>query len=155
MFLYAALSVAENILLIRLDIAEPLLAHGNACLLAVHIPYSRERQGLDLFKKCETGRIVARILIRAQGFDRRERCEEQSLLHAACTDDPCRNTVDGCIKEVETDVNTTLKAAPQNLLSDILELVVEDNNMVAVPSDRARNMEQDIIEEEECGGYLV
>ena len=52
-------------------------------------------------------------------------------------------------------MNTTLKAAPQNLLSDILELVVEDNNMVAVPSDRARNMEQDIIEEEECGGYLV
>ena len=74
---------------------------------------------------------------------------KQRLLHVASALTQCCDAVDRGVKEVETDMYSVLKVAAQNLERNVFQLVVEYNDMVAVPAHRAGYMQQNLIAEKQ------
>ena len=58
-----------------------------------------------------------------------------------------QDTVYRRIKEIKADMNSVLESVSDNFLSDCLEFIIKDNNMVAIPANRATYMEKYFVNE--------
>ena len=86
---------------------------------------------------------------------RSEKRIEKCLLNISQTDCPCCNTVDRSVKIVRCNEYTVKRIMRDDFLCDFLCLVVKKNNMVAVPADRACDMECDLLIEKKQRGNLI
>ena len=85
------------------------------------------------------------MLAFAQRLRRLERRQKKRLLHIARADHPRRDTVDGGVEVIKSDMDALFKTIAEDLRRDRAQLVVEDDHMVGIPAHRARDMEQDVI----------
>ena len=81
--------------------------------------------------------------------------DEQSLLHVAHADDPCRHAIDAGIEEVETEQRAVEGVAAYDLAGDLGGFVVKADHMVAVPADAAGDVQSNGGVEEVHGGQLI
>lgn len=63
--------------------------------------------------------------------------------------------VDARVEVVEPDHHPIERVAADDLLGDLPQLVVEEDDVVAVPADGAGHVQRDLIEEEEHRGELI
>lgn len=80
----------------------------------------------------------------------------EGLDHVAGADDPGGDAVDGGVEVVEAEVDVGVElAAADELFGDGDEFVVEGDDVVAVPADRAGDVEQEAGAEHEDGADLL
>ena len=92
----------------------------------------------------QAARVVAVGFELAELVDRFEQGEQEGLEHGAGADDPGGDAVDAGVEEVEADVDAVEEVAADEFLGDGQQVVVEDDDVVAVPADAAADVEQDL-----------
>lgn len=80
---------------------------------------------------------------------------EQGLFHVSRPDDHHGHAVDGGVKIIQADVASLQAVVLHQLIGDVLEVVVELQDMVAVPTDRSGNVERQFVIETEHGADLI
>ena len=80
---------------------------------------------------------------------RSQKSIEKRLFEVAHTDDPCRYAVYACVKIVEGKEGAVKRVAAYDFLGDLARFVVEKHDMVAVPAHTARNVQRDVVCEEQ------
>ena len=130
--LWLKLSLGENLSLVLINNLDPIHTHRSAARLAVLVPNLTEGEGLELFLESEHLGVVSLLLILFEHIVRKKKCVEESLLHISGTNNPCSNTVDRSVEVVESDEYSVESIVSYDLLSDLLGLVIKDNNVVGV-----------------------
>jgi hypothetical protein len=69
---------------------------------------------------------------------------QQRLQHVPRADHPRSHAIDARVEVVETDVGAAEKAPAHELLADRLQVVVEDDDVIAVPSHAAAHVQENL-----------
>ena len=96
--------------------------------------------------------------MRLERPQRRRRLEqrlEQRLDHVARADGPGRDPVDAGVEVVQSDVHAIEEVPAHQLQRHRLELVVQDDDVVAVPADAAADVQQQLRQEHQHRADLV
>jgi len=88
------------------------------------------------------GRCSVRLFHR---FDRFQHRAKQRLDRIARTDHPGSNPIDTRVKKVESDMRLRKQIVPNELSGDVHQLIVHRDYMIAVPTNRPADVEQDTV----------
>ena len=109
----------------------------------MHIPHGPERQGFELFAQGQAGETVVRPLGLPQRFDRQKQGEKESLERGAGADDPGSDPVEAGVEIIQGEMRPVQGPAADDFLGDGEKVVVQDDDMVAVPAEAAAQMEDE------------
>ncbi len=110
--------------------------------LAILFPNRPPRQRTRIFHHGETRRKVAFAFGFAHGCNRLQQPAQECFLRVARPDRPRGDPVDRSIEKVETDMNALHGSRMDAFFEDGTGLVVEGDNMVAIPTDSSADMEK-------------
>ena len=99
--------------------------------------------------------VVGAVLKSLEVLVRKKQRVQQRLFDRALARDPCADTVDRCIEVVESDHHLVNGVVANDLLADLLNLIVKDDDVVAVPADGTGYVQGYLIVEGEKRGNLV
>ena len=134
---------------------QPRLAGWDIGLTAEFGPNRTPRQGLCFLQEGETPGVIAFGFGRAELRGGFEQGEEQGFLRGTDADDPCGHAIDAGVEVVEADAGASEEIAADQFFHDGPRLVVEDDDMIAVPTDAAADVQEQARDEEEDGRNFV
>ena len=150
----ALLALALDLPLVVLDRGEPVLAGGDAGAAAPLGPDVAHRVVLDLLlEHQELGEPPFGLQLRHPRVGLQERGEE-GLEHVAHADHPRGDAVDRRVEVVERE-DHAVRAGEGDLARDVGEHVVLAQDVVRVPAHGARDVERDLVGEEQHRRDLV
>ena len=118
------------------------LGGGNYIEFRKHLlPYIGEGINLQFFLQNHQAREIPLILQLLQQRIGLHHGKQQRFLQVSETGDPCRHTVDGCIKVIQRQEHPVDSAA-NHFLADLAGLIIKHHHMVAVPSDATGHMKR-------------
>ena len=124
-------------------------------LEAVVIPDRAERERLGFLHQGEARGVIAgafEFLVGCVGFEHRDAERPKQVARA---DDPRGDAVDAGVEEIQPDMCAAKIIAAHEFLPDRLQLVVQDNHVVAVPAHAPADMQENLRHEAQHGGNLV
>ena len=145
----------EHRLLVVFNFAEQLEFAGRAITLAKFSPDGGPGQCLGLFEQGETRGVVAGELGLTERLTWLQEGEQERLLRGARADRPGGDAVDRCIKEIEADVGARKRIAADEFLHDGLRLIVEEHDVVAVPTHATGDVQEQLGHIHEHGGNFI
>ena len=154
-YIYIALSLGQNFLLVLLYLGDVLLGYRHIVLEVEVVEYGTEWEGLHLLEEGETLEALAFVLVLAQCGKRLKECLEQRLLGCTYADDVGTDAIDGCVEIVEADVGTVEGVGTHKLGEEVAGVVVEECHVVGIPVHGAAHVEHQLGHEEEEAGYHI
>src|ERR1035438_6485320 len=143
-------------LFVLADFVEPGYAHGYTFLRAVGVPDGGPGEALLLFEHYHPlGEVHFRFggLEPVRGF---EQGDQKRLEHVARADHPGGHAVDAGVEVVQAHVNLGSElAAAHQFLGDVLQFVVQEHHVIAVPTNRAADVQQQAGAEHQHRGNLL
>ena len=122
--------LCQHFLFVTLHVGDVFLTHGHVVLHVEIVVDGTEREGLLLFKECQTFKPLAFILIPAQDVERFEEGLQQTLLGGTRTDDVSTDAIDGGIEVVEPHMGAVEGVGPDKLVEEVTELEVNENEQL-------------------------
>lgn len=116
--------------------------------LAELLPNPSKGQVLQFFGENETPREIKRCFEVLEFRLRHQQRPEKCLLHIPRSDDPIGRTTDRGVEEVEPYACPIEQVGEDELVRHRLNIVVQKDHMIAVPSHGARDVEQYLVERE-------
>ena len=113
------------------------------------IPNCGEGIGLKFLGHGKSCCVVKLVLCLGKGLRRLEKRHKECFHCISRTYCPRRNTVYTCVEVVEGDVYLLGLATSYYLVTYCTKLVVENNNVVAVPANRTRYVKRNLVVEKE------
>ena len=135
------MTLAEDVFLVSGNLFVPGRVFFDALLTAIFFPDLVVRQVADLFLKHELLRVIVGVLRFLEEVPRGAEGFKDGLVHVARADDDRGDAVEGPVEIIEADVGLLQGVVAHELVSDFLQVVVELEDVVAVPTDRARDVE--------------
>ena len=150
------LALGEHLVFVSLNLVPQLVFGDYALTCTVLVPNRGPRHGLELLGNDHLLGELVGVLQLLQAIPWLQQLEQQALFHGAHAGSPSADAVDGSVEEVHTDKNLvhTLGAA-NNLSSDVLDGILEQDNVVGVPMHGAGNVQWHVGEELQQAGQLV
>ena len=118
------------------------------------MPYCRNGESAALVLTDEKLGEVARLLESLKGIVGSDEGGEKCLLNGSLTCDPSAETVDGRVEIVKTNHYLVKRTGANHFLRHFAKLVLENDNVVAVPTDAASDVECQLVIEREQSGDL-